>query len=93
PIEGDGGIGGPATGADVATTTAIPAPIVASGPIVSGGGSTGVITPPPDYCYTVPADIYRTVVIGDELYTVSTAGVGVHRFHGSLSEVAWIPFT
>lgn len=94
PIEGDGGIGGPAP--DGSTTTAVPAPV--PGPIVSGGsggisGSTGVIAPPPDYCYTMPADIYRTVVIGDDLYTVSTAGVGVNRFDGSLSEVTWIPFT
>ncbi len=93
PIEGDGGIGGPGRGGDVTTTTAVPAP---PGPIVGGGsisGSTGVIAPGPDYCYTMPADIYRTVVIGDDLYSVSTAGVGVNRFDGSLTEVAWIPFS
>lgn len=87
PIEGDGGIGD--TSSDPVTTAA-PAP---PGPIVSGGGSTGVIAPAPDYCYTIPADIYRTVVIGDDLYSVSNAGVGVNRFDGSLTEVAWIPFT
>ncbi len=92
PIEGDGGIGGPAP--DGSTTTAVPAPV--PGPIVGGGsisGSTGVIAPAPDFCYAVPGEIYRTVVIGDDLYTVSSAGVGVNRFDGSLSEVAWIPFS
>ncbi|MEZ5412592.1 MAG: beta-propeller domain-containing protein [Acidimicrobiales bacterium] len=86
PIEGDGGIGDTPTDA---VTTTVPAP---PGPIVSGGGSTGVIAPPPDFCYAIPGDIYRTVVIGDDLYTVSTAGVGVNRFDGSLDQVAWIPF-
>ncbi len=93
PIEGDGGIGGSAPGGS--TTTAVPAP--APGPIISGGGSvsgsTGVIAPSPDFCYAVPSEIYRTVVIGDDLYTVSSVGVGVNRFDGSLSEVAWIPFS
>lgn len=95
PIEGDGGIGGPAPGGDATTTTAPlpPGPIVSSGPgSVSGSGSTGVIAAPPDFCYAIPGDIYRTVVIGDDLYTVSTAGVGVNRFDGSLNSVAWIPF-
>lgn len=106
PIEGDGGIGssgssGPIAG-DVTTTTApapptpVPAPIVGDG--TSGGGSTeagspAVIAPAPDFCYAVPGEIYRTVVIGDDLYTVSTSGVGVNRFDDSLTEVAWIPFT
>jgi len=97
PIEGDGGIGG-LSGGDVTTTTAaptpLPGPIVSGGPAsISGSDSAGVIAPSPDYCYTVPSDIYRTMVIGDDLYSVSTAGVGVNRFDGSLSEVAWIPFT
>ncbi len=103
PIEGDGGIGGPSggpIGGDVTTTTA-PPPAPVPGPIVGGGstgsGSTGSGSPaviaPPDFCYAVPGEIYRTVVIGDDLYTVSTAGVGVNRFDGSLSEVAWIPFS
>ncbi|MGW4112699.1 beta-propeller domain-containing protein [Actinosynnema sp. NPDC004786] len=36
--------------------------------------------------------IRRALVIGDELWTVSATGVGVHRIDGP-AELAWVPFT
>ncbi|MEM8922905.1 MAG: beta-propeller domain-containing protein [Actinomycetota bacterium] len=44
-----------------------------------------------DWCWTWSPEINRSIVIGDDLYTLSAAGVKVNRFDG-LAEVTWIPF-
>ncbi len=43
------------------------------------------------YCFTYQPEIRRSVIIGDNLYTVSDAGVAVNTFDG-LDTVTWIPF-
>ncbi len=48
--------------------------------------------PGPDrYCYTYQPEIRRSVIIDDNLYTVSDGGVAVNRLDG-LETVTWIPF-
>jgi hypothetical protein len=47
--------------------------------------------PDEEFCWTYQPEIRRTVVIGDDLFTISDAGVAVNRFDG-LDTVAWIPF-
>jgi hypothetical protein len=50
------------------------------------------ILPGPDgFCYRYQPEIRRSVVIGDNLYTISEAGVAVNNFD-SLDAVTWIPF-
>ena len=51
------------------------------------------IAPAPDgeYCWTYQPEVRRSVIIGDNLYTVSDAGVAVNRFD-TLDTVTWIPF-
>lgn len=46
---------------------------------------------PDQYCFSYQPDIRRSVIIGENLYTISEAGVAVNRFEG-LETVAWIPF-
>ncbi len=43
------------------------------------------------YCYSWSPSIQRSIVIGDDLYTVSDGGVQVNDFDG-LDPVTWIPF-
>ncbi len=43
------------------------------------------------YCWSYQPDIRRSVIIGENLYTVSEAGVSVNRFDG-LEQVTWIRF-
>ncbi|MEL7156841.1 MAG: beta-propeller domain-containing protein [Actinomycetota bacterium] len=43
------------------------------------------------YCYTWTPEIQRSIIIGDDLYTLSEAGVRVNTFDG-LDEITWIPF-
>lgn len=50
-----------------------------------------VTTVPGDYCYRWAPTIQRSIVIDDDLYTVSHAGVRVNAFDG-LADIAWIPF-
>jgi len=47
---------------------------------------------PEEYCWSWAPEIQRTVVIGDNLYSISEGGVLVNSFDG-LDNVAWIPFT
>ena len=49
------------------------------------------LSPPEEFCYSFQPEIRRSVVIGDDLYTISEAGVAVNRFDG-LDTVTWIPF-
>ncbi|MEM7273853.1 MAG: beta-propeller domain-containing protein [Actinomycetota bacterium] len=44
-----------------------------------------------EFCYKFQPEIRRSVVIGDDLYTISDNGVAVNRFDG-LDTVTWIPF-
>lgn len=46
---------------------------------------------PEQYCWSFQPEIRRSVVIGEDLYTISDAGVAVNRFDG-LDTVTWIPF-
>jgi hypothetical protein len=54
---------------------------------------TSTIAPGPSssYCYTQAPEIVRSIVIGEDLFTVSNAGVAVHGFD-SLQPITWIPF-
>ncbi|MEM9133258.1 MAG: beta-propeller domain-containing protein [Actinomycetota bacterium] len=63
----------------VETTTTAPAPA----PAPSGEEER--------YCWEWQPDIQRSVIIGDDIYTLSDAGVQVNTFTG-LDEVTWIPF-
>ena len=47
--------------------------------------------PEEEFCWSYQPEIRRSVIIGDELYTISDAGVAVNDFD-SLSTVTWIPF-
>ncbi|MEM9564740.1 MAG: beta-propeller domain-containing protein [Actinomycetota bacterium] len=49
------------------------------------------IRPAEEFCWTYQPEIRRSVVIGDDLYTISDAGVAVNTFDG-LESVTWIPF-
>ncbi len=49
------------------------------------------ISPPEEFCWSYQPEIRRSVVIGDDLYTISDAGVAVNTFDG-LESVTWIPF-
>jgi Beta propeller domain len=60
------------------------------GPLV-GSDSKVALLPAPAPCFTQVPEIVRSLVVGDQLYTVSTAGVAVHQF-ATLNSVAWIPF-
>ena len=44
-----------------------------------------------EYCFSYQPEIRRTVIIGDNLYTISERGIAVNEFDG-LNTVAWIPF-
>jgi hypothetical protein len=44
-----------------------------------------------EYCWSWAPEIQRTVVVGDDLYSISEGGVLVNSFDG-LDNVAWIPF-
>ncbi len=46
---------------------------------------------PEQYCFTYQPEIRRSVIIDDNLYTISDAGVAVNEFDG-LATVTWIPF-
>ncbi len=46
---------------------------------------------PPEFCYEYQPTISRSVIIGENLYTISDGGVAVNTFDG-LRDVAWIPF-
>lgn len=46
---------------------------------------------PEEFCWSYQPEIRRTVVIGDDLYTISDAGIAVNEFDG-LDTVTWIPF-
>lgn len=46
---------------------------------------------PEEYCYTYAPEIRRSVVIDENLYTISDAGVQVNEFEG-LADVTWISF-
>lgn len=46
---------------------------------------------PEEYCWTYQPEIRRSVVIGDQLYTISDGGVAVNDFD-SLDTITWIPF-
>ncbi len=46
---------------------------------------------PENFCYTYVPQVTRTVIIGDNLYSISDGGVAVNEFDG-LDAVAWIPF-
>ena len=59
-------------------------------PVEPDGGPGGPVGPD-QFCFSWAPQITRSVVIGDDLYTVSDAGVQVNRFDG-LDEVAWISF-
>ncbi len=52
---------------------------------------TELVREPEEFCWTFQPEIRRSVVIGDDLYTISDAGVAVNRFDG-LDTVTWIPF-
>lgn len=56
-------------------------------------GEPTELVPAPDgeYCWSFQPEIRRSVIIGDELYTISEAGVAVNDF-ASLGTVTWIPF-
>lgn len=47
--------------------------------------------PEPEFCFRFQPQINRSVVIGDNLYTISDHGVAVNDFDG-LATVTWIPF-
>ena len=49
------------------------------------------IVGPGDFCFMYSAEINRTVIVGDNLYTISHEGIGVHDFESG-SAVEWIPF-
>ncbi|MGH1494064.1 MAG: beta-propeller domain-containing protein [Acidimicrobiales bacterium] len=46
---------------------------------------------PEQYCFSYQPDIRRSVIIGENIYTISDAGVAVNQFDG-LDSVTWIPF-
>ncbi|MEL6983805.1 MAG: beta-propeller domain-containing protein, partial [Actinomycetota bacterium] len=50
-----------------------------------------LVRSPEEYCWSFQPEIRRSVVIGDDLYTISESGVAVNRFDG-LDTVTWIPF-
>ena len=50
-----------------------------------------LIRVPEEFCWTYQPEIRRSVIIGDDLYTISDAGVAVNRFDG-LDTITWIPF-
>lgn len=60
---------------------------------VDGPDDDGDLTEPQPgrYCYSWTPEIQRSIIIGDDLYTVSEGGVKVSRFDG-LADVTWIPF-
>ena len=43
------------------------------------------------FCYSFQPEIRRSVVIGEDLYTISDSGVAVNTFEG-LDTITWIPF-
>ncbi len=43
------------------------------------------------YCWEWQPEIQRSIIIGDDIYTLSEAGVQVNTFTG-LDEITWIPF-
>ena len=47
--------------------------------------------PEEGYCFSYQPEIRRTVIIGDNLYTISEMGVAVNAFD-NLDTVTWIPF-
>ena len=71
----------------------------------SGDAEAGFVDGPPEeeppattipgpserYCYTWTPEIQRSIIIGDDLYTLSDGGVLVNGFDG-LDEITWIPF-
>lgn len=63
-------------------------------------GSTPAEEPPPaveiapredEFCYSYAPQINRSIIIDDNLYTISEGGVRVNEFDG-LRDVTWIPF-
>ncbi len=44
------------------------------------------------YCWSYQAEVRRTVVIGDTIFTVSDGGVQANELDG-LREIAWLPFS
>ncbi len=50
-----------------------------------------ILPGPENYCWTYSPEIVRTVIVGDNLYTVAHNGVGVHDFDRG-SRLEWIPF-
>ncbi len=53
--------------------------------------ATDALREPEQFCWSYQPEVRRSVVIGDDLYTISDAGVAVNEFDG-LDTVTWIPF-
>ena len=49
------------------------------------------VEPGEEWCWSYQPEIRRSVIIGDNLYTISETGIAVNQFDG-LDTVTWIPF-